>query len=245
MPAGTSLRVHQGDLVITEPGTVIDGLDIHGFVDVRAANVTIRNSIVRGGEPGAQDSLVRSATDGASLTITDSELVATVPWATDGLRGSHIDAQRLEIRNVLDGAHFWGDGDVTLQDSWIHGILHFASDPRGGGPSHDDAIQIQSGSDYVITGNRIEGGNNAAIQLTQDAGPTSDVRISGNWLDGGACSVNLAQKDQGPLQGIAVTDNTFGRSTYNCAIIRPAAGSISTSGNVDTDGDAAVVVVRG
>jgi len=245
VPAGTSLTVYEGDLVITEPGTVIDGLDIRGFVEVRAANVTIRNSIVRGGQPGAQDSLVRSATPGASLTITDSELAATIPWATDGLRGSNITAQRLEIRNVLDGAHFWGEGDVTLQDSWIHGILHFASDPRGGGPSHDDAIQIQSGSGYVITGNRLEGGNNAAIQLTQDAGPTSDVRISGNWLDGGGCTVNLAQKDLGPLQGIAVTGNTFGDSTYNCAIIRPAAGSITTSGNVGDDGQTPVVVVRG
>ncbi len=244
MPAGTSLTVHQGDLVITQPGTVIDGLDIRGYVDVRAADVTIRNSIVRGGRPGGQDALVRAATPGASLTITDSELAASVPWATDGLRGSHITAERLDINNVLDGAHFWGDGDVTLQDSWIHGILHFDAHPRGGGPSHDDAIQIQSGSDYVITGNRIEGGHNAAIQLTQDAGPTSDVRISDNWLDGGGCSVNLAQKDHGPLQGIAVTGNTFGDSIYDCAIIRPSAGSISTQGNVDTDGQAAVIVVR-
>lgn len=236
--------MHHGDLVITQPGTVIDGLDIHGFVDVRAANVTIRNSIVRGGQPGAQDALVRAATAGASLTITDSELVATIPYATDGIRGSHITAQRLDIHNVLDGGHFWGDGDVTLQDSWIHGILHFDADPRGGGPSHDDAIQIQSGSDYVITGNRIEGGNNSAIQLTQDAGVTSGVRISDNWLDGGGCSVNLAQKDLGPLQGIAVTGNTFGDSIYDCAIIRPSAGSISTQGNVGEDGQPAVVVVR-
>lgn len=247
VPAGVALTVHQGDMVITQPGTVIDGLDIHGFVDVRAADVTIRNSIIRGGQPGVQDALVRSASDGASVTITDSELVAAVPSTRiDGLRGYNITAERLDIHHVLDGAHFWGSGNVVLRDSWIHDILHFENDPGwGGGPSHDDSIQIQSGSDYRITGNRVEGGHNAAIQLTQDAGRTSDVTISGNWLDGGACTVNLAQKDLGPLQGIAVTDNTFGDgSRFGCAILRPPAGSISTEGNVSDGGAPPVVVVR-
>ena len=233
VPSGTQLRVHRGNMVITRAGTVISGLDIYGSVDVRARNVTIRNSIIRGDSAGAQDFLVRSASDGASLTITDSTLRASkATYRVNGLRGWNINANRLDISNVIDPAHFWGSGNVQLRNSWLHDNLHYTNDPGwNGGPSHDDAIQIQSGSGYVITGNRLEGGNNAAIQLTQDAGPTSDVRISGNWLDGGGCTVNLAQKDLGPLQGIAVTGNTFGDSTYNCAIIRPAAGSITTSGS--------------
>ena len=36
VPAGTRLKVHRGDLVITKAGTHLDGLDIHGFVVVKA-----------------------------------------------------------------------------------------------------------------------------------------------------------------------------------------------------------------
>ena len=46
---GTQLTVRQGDLVITTPGTVIDGWDIRGYVEIKASGVVIRNSILRGG----------------------------------------------------------------------------------------------------------------------------------------------------------------------------------------------------
>src|SRR5262245_33868450 len=47
--AGVSLRVVTGDQVYSRDNQVISGLDIHGYVRIRARNVTIRNSIVRGG----------------------------------------------------------------------------------------------------------------------------------------------------------------------------------------------------
>ena len=49
VPVGTTLRVHQGDLVVTKAGTVIDSLDIRGEVYIKANNVKITRSIVRGG----------------------------------------------------------------------------------------------------------------------------------------------------------------------------------------------------
>ena len=42
VPSGTKLTVHSGLILITTPGTVIDGWDLHGTVIVHAANVTIR-----------------------------------------------------------------------------------------------------------------------------------------------------------------------------------------------------------
>ena len=39
-----------GDLTITAPG-VYDGLDISGYVVIKAPNVTLRRCIVRGGQP--------------------------------------------------------------------------------------------------------------------------------------------------------------------------------------------------
>ena len=247
VPAGVDLRVHRGDMVITRAGTVIDGLDIHGYVEVRAENVTIRNSIIRGGAVGGQDSLVRSASDSASLRIVDSELVPTNQHPKiDGLRGWNITAERLDIHHVVDGVHMWGAGNVQLRSSWIHDILHFENDPGwNGGPSHDDGVQIQSGSNIVIEGNRIEEAYNAAIMLTQDAGRTSNVRISGNWLDDAGCTVNIAQKDHSALQNIDVTGNVFGTgSRFNCNILHPPVGDIATSGNSRTDGGAMKIVIR-
>ena len=52
VPSGVNLFVHVGDLRITTPGTVIDGWDIRGRVTVGAANVTIKNSIIRGPAAG-------------------------------------------------------------------------------------------------------------------------------------------------------------------------------------------------
>ncbi|MDR7234302.1 hypothetical protein [Agrococcus sp. BE272] len=241
VPAGVSLRVHRGDIVVTQPGTVLSGLDIHGYVDVRAADVTIRNSIIRGGAAGGQDALVRSATAGASLTIVDSELVAANPNpGIDGLRGWNIDAARLDIHGVIDPAHFWGSGNVQLRDSWLHDTLHYENDPGwNGGPSHDDGIQIQGGSGYWITGNRIEDAVNTAIMITQDQGTVSNVAISGNFLDHGACTVNLAQKDRGAFQNIDIVDNVFGsNSRYNCQVIRPTSGDISIGDNTTVSGAA-------
>ena len=238
VPAGTQLRVHRGDLVITRPGTVIDGLDIHGYVDVRAKDVTIRNSIIRGGAAGGQDSLVRSASDGASLTITDSELAPNVRHPNiDGLRGWNINAQRLNIHHVIDTAHFWGSGNVQLRDSWIHDNLHYANDPNWGGkPSHDDNIQIQSGSGYWITGNRIEGSMNAGIMITQDAGRTANIMIRDNFLDGGGCTINAHDKGKGQFQNIDIRDNVFGTSSaFGCQLIHTA-GDITFTNNSMVDG---------
>ncbi|WP_347756845.1 right-handed parallel beta-helix repeat-containing protein [Agrococcus sp. ProA11] len=247
VPAGVNLRVHNGNMVITRAGTVIDGLDIRGFVDVRAANVTIRNSIIRGGAEGGQDSLVRSASNSASLTITDSELVASVASPKiDGLRGWNITAERLDIHHVLDGVHLWGSGNVTMRNSWVHDILHFENDPGwNGGPSHDDTVQIQSGSNITLTGNRIEGAYNAGIILTQDAGPISNVRITDNFLDGGACTINISEKSHGPLRGIVIDNNTFGEnSQHNCHVIYPPSSSISLDGNRTANGGALKYVKR-
>ncbi len=48
VPAGTALTVVNGGLTVTTNGAVVPGKEIHGCVDVRASNVTIRNSRIIG-----------------------------------------------------------------------------------------------------------------------------------------------------------------------------------------------------
>ncbi len=49
VPAGTALTVMNGDLTITTAGATYSNLDIHGYVVIKAPNVTVKNSIIRGG----------------------------------------------------------------------------------------------------------------------------------------------------------------------------------------------------
>ena len=244
VPAGTALTVHHGDLTVTQAGTVIDSMDIRGFVTIKAPNVVIKNSIIRGQATTSQRALVSSTLDTASVTITDSELAPTSPSSyVDGLRGWNITARRVNTHHVIDSAHLWGRGNVVIEDSWLHDNLHLDSDPQWGGkPSHDDSIQIQEGSNIRIRNNTITGAFNTGIQFTQDRGPVWDVDVTGNYLDGGGCTVNFAEKDRGAFLGITITGNTFGRTTKHegCAIIAPATTRevLTVADNVYVDGTA-------
>jgi hypothetical protein len=244
VPTGTHLTVHNGDLTITAAGTVINGLDIHGFVTVKALGVTIKNSIIRGTATSVQRALLLSAANTASVTIQDSELVAAYPsvWI-DGIRGWNITANRLNIHNVVDSLHLYGN-NITVQSCWLHDNSYFTVDPNhSGGPTHNDNIQIQVGTNIRVTGNNMSGARNSAMQFTQDSGLVSNVQVVHNWLDGGACTINVAEKGKGPFKGLVMTDNTFGRASTiaNCPIIAPTTTVISVARNFFTDGAVAAV----
>ncbi|WP_165064329.1 right-handed parallel beta-helix repeat-containing protein [Marisediminicola senii] len=248
VPAGTPLTVHNGTLTVTTPGAVISALDIRGDVIVKAANVTIRNSIVRGTPSTGVMALVNNLGGHANLRVVDTEIAPSDPSpAMQGVYGYNFTLTRVNLHHVVDSVHLTG-GNVVIEDSWLHDNLHFASDPfQGGSASHDDSIQIQTGSNVRITGNAISGARNAAVMITQDRGPVSNVTIAGNWIGGGACSINMVQKSHGPLRGISVTGNTFARDTRigGCAVVSPSTTPIAMSGNVWVGDGAPVAASRG
>jgi len=221
VPAGTDLRVHEGDLTIRDDGKVIDGLDIRGFVRVLGNNVTIKNSIVRGRNPGKVNIALVSAWEQRGLRIVNSTLKAAdaSPYL-DGLKGHHFSAEGVEITNVVDTAVIFGD-DVTIRHSWLHGNTHFDPDPRqSDGISHDDGIQIEGGSGIEILESRIEGAHNAAIMITQNYDRSSQIDVRGNSIHGGGCSINLAEKGKGPILNTSVAGNVFGQPRYrDCGVI--------------------------
>ena len=244
VPSGTSLSVHQGDLTITKDGTVIDSLDVRGFVTVEAANVTIRNTRIRGASASTPRALVMVNGSGYSATIVDSTLVAATasPWV-NGVNGSNFTLTRVEIGNVIDQVHIYGN-NVLVEDSWLHSNAHFTNDPvQGGGASHDDNIQIQKGSSITIRNNSISGSHNAAIMLTQDTGKVSDLTLDANTLDDGACTVNVKDSSTSP-GSITLRDNTFGRTSQyaGCALKMPNTSyDLNLDGNVYTDGKSIAV----
>ncbi len=245
VPAGTALTVMNGDLTITTAGATYSGLDIHGFVSVQAPNVTIKNSIIRGGVAQSDIGLVNDTDASATnFLIEDSELVPMDPSVQiDGIKGWNYTALRLDIHGTTDGAKMYGP-NATLENSYIHGLVTYAHDPdQGGKQSHNDGVQILSGSNLKIIGNTIGGGSNTAVMITQDHGTTNNVLIDNNWLSGGNCTINMTPKPLGSLNAITVTNNIFtDNSAKNCPILDTTQTNLTVAGNVFAGSGAPVPV---
>jgi len=244
VPAGAKLTVVNGDQIYATANKVISGLDIHGFVQIRAKNVTIKNSIIRGGpNPRCNSAVVWIRADaGASATIRDSEISPAYPSpCLDGIWATNATLLRMNIHGAVDGIKAYDN--VTLQDSYVHDLSWFANDPnQGGGSTHNDAVQTYEGNRHIVLRhNTMNPGpkGNAAYQVTQDGGKVAtDLRIEGNWLDGGGCTLNFAHKGgPTPMTGIYVINNRFGRgSKFQCPILLSTQTTLSqNSGNVWAD----------
>ena len=245
VPAGTVLRPHYGNLTITTPGATYDALDIHGFVTIKAPNVTIKRSRIRGGVATGNIGLVTNYSPTATgFVLEDSELVPAYPsvWL-DGAKGANFTLRRVNSHGTVDNVKVHGP-NVVVENSWLHDTRYFASDPnQGGGGTHNDGVQVLGGHNIRISNNSITGARNAAIMVTQDFSATTDLQANGNFLDGGACTVNLAHKKLTSMSGLTFRDNRFGRgSTYNCPFLKSSGTTVTTSNNVYADNGAAVAI---
>ena len=246
VPAGTRLTTHVGDITITQAGTVLSGLDIQGTVLIHAANVVIKNSIIRGGAAPTHNHCILADTDpkGTNLLVQDTELAPThVNVYQNDFCGSHFTANRINSHSGVDTMDING-GSVLVENSWFHGTTHFAVDPNhGGGQSHNDAIQVTAGVGIRIINNTISGGSNSALMITQDAGKVSSLTMSGNYIGGGSCSVRINDKPLSGMSGVSLTSNRFSRdqTISGCAVLVTTRISYAASGNVWTDGSAVAI----
>jgi hypothetical protein len=241
VPAGTSLRRIDGDLVITQAGARYDAVDVHGFVVVKAPDVRITRSVIRGRRTDRNTGLVVNTDPRATnFVLEDSELVPEFPSVhLNGVKGANYTLRRVEARGTVDIAEVYGD-NVTITRSWLHSTDYYASDPnQRGGPSHNDGVQVQGGRNIRIVGNTITGASNAALMITQNVAPVTDLVFEGNWVDGGACSVNANAAPRSSMSGLRVNNNRFGRGTriYDCSVLSSRTTQIEAEGNVwDADG---------
>ncbi len=250
VPAGTQLIVYDGNLTITVAGTVIDGLDVRGFVRVRAANVVIRNSIIRGPATPLTSpmSLVQSdAGPGTNLLIEDSEIFAQAPSRfVDGIVGMGFTLRRVDIHTVVDQVKIIGD-NVTVDSSYLHDNLYYPADAANL-ESHDDNVQVAIGANIQVVNSTLEGGTNSAVMITQDRGSVVGFTFRANHADNGACTINVAEKSYGPPPGLSITNSVFGtgQRLSRCAIImvETTRAAATVTGNTFTDGSA-VSVSRG
>ncbi len=253
VPSGTPLRVVTGDLTITQDGYVLDGVDLYGYVSVKANNVTIKNSIIRGGATATSDrALIMDWNGGTNLVVKDTTLVPQHRsiWL-DGISGKNFTAERLDVSGVVDAVKVLGSG-VTIRDSFLHDAYYQGSGVsyQSDGQTHNDAVQIEGGGNIALTGNTMTGFHNAAVMITQNSSTITGVTLQNNTLAGGGCTINLSEKGKGAMTGVKMLTNKFGTnrdSSTSCPIIMPPAtlAIAQVSGNTWLDNGTTVNARQG
>jgi hypothetical protein len=201
-----TLTPYTGPMTITVAGTVIDGKDINGHIEIKAKNVTIRNSRIR----VANVQAVTSTDDNANLRIEDTEIDGQLKDASTG--GIAL-IGRTGFTLLRVNAHGSGDilridGRGTVQDSWLH-------DPGGtGSAQHNDVIQSTNAIYIRILHNRLENQHTqtSCILLKADIGSINDVIVDSNLMNGGGYSFYWYDANYKITNG-KVTNNKFMRQS--------------------------------
>ncbi|MEV4515878.1 hypothetical protein AB0K00_43845 [Dactylosporangium sp. NPDC049525] len=240
--AGTTLTVLDGDQTLSTDNAVVANADIRGYVRITGKNVTLRNSIVRGGAARCSAAVIQVE---GSAVIEDVEIAPANPNAClDGVWAAATTLSRVNIHGTVDGVK--AGNDVIVQDSWIHDLTYYRTGAPGGGETINDAVDTRGKRRITLRHNVLYPGAdaNAAYQVTQEGGASGDIRVENNWLDGGHCVLNFAHRGGGPtpMTGIAVVNNRFGRhSMFVCPILISTQSTLSaSSGNVWDDTGAAI-----
>lgn len=177
---GTVLT-NSGGLVITEVGAVIEHLNINGCVEIKAANVTIRNSKINCNNGWGVRNL-QGDHAGTGVVIEDVE-VDCIGGLGTGLVGYGFVARRVNVHNCENGASV--DGQVTIEDSYIWSFRVV----NGG---HADGIQMDQVSNITIQHNTIaqlaDGGTSAIISNAR-----SNILFQNNILAGTGYTLRCPQ----------------------------------------------------
>lgn len=238
VPAAATLTRHDGDITVTRAGTVIDSLDIYGQVKIRAADVTVRRSRVRGNDEIAWNTGLVDCNhpDVRNAVIEDCLLRPDTPsvWLT-GVLGKEYTARRNDVYWTVDGFGAYNATDrraptnVTIEANFIHDLAYFSVDPNhGDGPTHNDGIQVQGGSNISIVGNniltfmsRLQGtldyparNVGQGILIQPHLAPITGSRIVGNWIDGGKVGIYFVLDEEKTMEFGECSGNRLGRNQW-------------------------------
>lgn len=243
VPAGVSLKQILGDIDITTPGTVVDAVDVHGFIRVRANNARITRSRVHGrGSTYISPALILVSPGVTGTVIEDCEVACDNPqyWQA-GVSGSDYTARRCNVHDVID-AFDVDNGNVLIEACYIHHMTFFSNSPNHAndavhpGWTHNDGVQISGGSHVTIRGNSFKtyaslktgstpsdhlhdlasGWNNygASITCSPDKSPISNLLIELNWFDGGDANFQSNYRPTAPYTLGTIRNNRFGRDQH-------------------------------
>lgn len=186
--AGQPMQVVDGNITVTSPNTILDGLHVRGRVNVQAPGCRIRRSWLRG---AAGFDAVVSATSSAcsDLVIEDSVIDPEDPsWYMNGIDGHDFTLRFTEIRGCVDGMGLHNssaprvtiDGladtyllNVLVDGCWLHDFHYVYPDSHHGDlQPHTDGIQFHGGSKATIIGTLFD--MRYLNGVPSHAGPTPD-----------------------------------------------------------------------
>ena len=233
----------EGDLVADVPGQVIDGVEVHGSIIVRAPNVTIRNSTVTGGTNAAARHywpLVDARAGYPNLLIEDTVIAETTPseWNASGIGGSNFTARRVKIVGQIDSINITGS-NVTVEDSVlrknVHYDNHWQSQKSGG--THNDSVQVLRGDNITLRGNVMTDSQSLGIVAAPEWGTVNNLLVENNFIDNGECSSKFSDKG-GNANSMIIRNNVFGghQRSWKCYLVTAGAVNATISGNVLSNG---------
>src|SRR5262245_32294803 len=208
VPAGVTLTP-SGALTIRTAGAVVGGLDITGWVEIDAPNVTLKNCKVQA------TTFVAVIVKALGAVIEDCEISSINKGG--GSKGIWFDemtggtARRNNIHHVEDGFYISANG-IVVEDNYIHDTGSHSYDP------HYDGVQVSAGSAHItIRHNNVDTGNpeqNSAITMGNNEGPLDDVTIENNRLIGGGYTVRCDGRGSNPVSNIRFSNNRIGRGVW-------------------------------
>jgi hypothetical protein len=229
---GVRLTPYTGPMMITTPGTVIDARDVRGTLLIRADDVTITRSRVRG-------HIDTGYGDHRGILIRDVEVDA---GNDDGflaaIGSSGFACTRCNVHNAGQGFNI--TSDVTIQDSYVHDLF-------GQEDSHNEPIVSNGGGGFTIVHNELVGsfnsattggGMSASLALYGDSGPIHDVLVRHNRFslgDGGSYCVyagSVPDKPHPLAHNTRFLENRFSRVQPDCGRHGPASSYDDANGNV-------------
>jgi hypothetical protein len=206
VPKGTSLTKRSEPMVVRQDGTVIDAVDLTGYIDVYANNVVIRRSKISGTSWWG----VNLRAGYANLTVEDCEIFGNgVQQMQYGIAsaGGWVTARRNNVHTISNGI----DVPIGLiEDNYVHDPKYFAGD-------HTDTIMSEGGAPkgttLTIRHNTAVNTLNqtGAVALFADWGPQHDVVVERNLLVGGGYSLYAGAAGSSNLR---IVDNVFSRRVW-------------------------------
>jgi hypothetical protein len=161
-------RTNSGSITTSQPGQVIQNVNVTGSIQVNHDNVIIRN--VRVSQPGG---VAIAITPGATGTlIEDCELNGTgSPTSDEAVQYTNYTIRRCNIYGFGEGPRM--NGNVTIEDNYMHDFVDYSHLD-----AHQDGVQTTSGSNMTVRHNTIimdvENGN-AAIMIGTAQGADDNV----------------------------------------------------------------------
>lgn len=231
-PSG-ALTPTAGPVIVTEPDTVLEDLDITGdvFFEDTATGGIIRNCRItsNGFWP------CRMYGDGG--LVEDCEIIG----------GDNSQTSLLIRSGTVRRSNFHGAGDGvrmefagTIEDSYIHDMADFEG-------AHNDGLELLPGAagvaTFTVTGNSLLnriGQTSCIIMSSWGDNPDAATLIQGNLLAGGGYTIYGATITD-DVQGIEILDNEFSTmffpdcGFYGPLVYWPGAGN-TWSGNTWIDG---------